>query len=170
MFNVRWVLLFGLLSIGFLSLAACGDGENNGGSDACGGCGCGGDPVDEAIIAEPDGWKANKGDMDDASLLAKGDELWADKSLSGGGAMSCKTCHSSATAQYEKRFAKPYPHEVKMAAKRSVTRKLTAAEMVQFCLVVPMKADPLKWDDEKLAALTRKVEEAQKEYKKAIDK
>ncbi|MEE9311415.1 MAG: hypothetical protein V3V10_03275 [Planctomycetota bacterium] len=45
-----------------------------------------------------------------------------------------------------------------------------AAEMVQFCLVVPMKADTLKWDDEKLAALTRKVEEAQKEYKKTIDK
>ncbi|MHC4840195.1 MAG: cytochrome c peroxidase [Planctomycetota bacterium] len=171
MFHSRLFVVLGLLAFCFIGLTACGESDRNEGSNACSasGCGsaCGGDAIDESKIGEPDGWKANAGDMDDAALLEKGKELWADKALSGDKNMACATCHSSATAGYGKGFAAPYPHKVTMAAGRGVARELTAAEMVQFCLVVPMKAESLKWDDVNLAALTRAVEEAQKEYKTA---
>lgn len=170
MFNVRWVVLFGLLSIGFLSLAACGDAVNNSGGDSnpCGGCGCE-SVVDEATITEPDGWKANKGDLDDAALLAKGLELWKDESLSTNG-KSCDSCHVNKTAAFAPSFATAYPHKINMASGKGVKREIKMSEIVQFCMVVPMAAKPLKWDDIKLAALTRAVEEKQKEYKKATEK
>ena len=157
-----------LLVLALLSLAAaCGGGKPANG--ACGGCGCGGE-VDAAKVTEPDGWKANTDGLSDADLLAKGLELWKDTSLSANGNSSCNSCHGTATAQYKESFAKPYPHEVAMAKEKSGKAKVTTAEMVQLCMVIPMANDPLAWDDVKLAALARAVEEKQKEYKEATGK
>jgi cytochrome c len=51
-------------------------------------------------------------------------------------------------------FLESYPHHVKMASKKAKLDSITAEGMVQFCMVVPMKNEPLPWDSEELAALT----------------
>ena len=42
--------------------------------------------------------------------------------------------------------------------------EVNAAEMVQFCMNVPMMSDPFPWDSRELAALTAYVEHIQAEY------
>ena len=90
-----------------------------------------------------------------AQLIALGAELWTDASLSGAGATSCGTCHTGdGTAMMNETFASPYPHFVQMGRDRAGMDELTAAEMVQLCMAIPMAADPLDYDSEELAALT----------------
>ena len=43
--------------------------------------------------------------------------------------------------------------------------EVNAAEMVQFCMLVPMGTDPLPWDSTELASLTAYVESIQSGYK-----
>lgn len=144
----------------------CGDmnpcGDNPcGASNPCGGAAAGG----ASAVQEPSGWTANTGGLGDAALLAKGDALWNDKSLSKGGTMACQTCHGT-DKMYKPSFAKAYPHEVAMAKKRLGLAQVSAAEMVQFCMVTPMKNAPLAWDSVELAALTRTVIERGNEFAK----
>jgi hypothetical protein len=42
---------------------------------------------------------------------------------------------------------------------------VNAAEMVQFCMLVPMQAEPLAWNSSELASLTAYVESIQGGYK-----
>jgi cytochrome c len=58
-------------------------------------------------------------------------------------------------------FSKPYPHYVAMPAQQAGLQKVNAAEMVQFCMAVPMMTDPFPWDSRELAALTAYVEKIQ---------
>ena len=58
-------------------------------------------------------------------------------------------------------FAEPYPHPVQMAKDRAGLDQVTAAEMVQLCMVIPMQAEPLDYGSIELAALTAYVEQLQ---------
>ena len=49
---------------------------------------------------------------------------------------------------------RPYPHRVAMAEQRAGVKEVTADEMVQFCMIVPMQAKPLGWSSRELAALS----------------
>jgi len=98
-----------------------------------------------------------------AGLLDEGEKLWNDKSLSTNG-VACSTCHVS-YGGFLPSFAKPYPHEVAMVKSMSGKPRVDAAEMVQFCMIQPMQADPLPWSSKQLAALTAYVEHLQTGFK-----
>ena len=95
-------------------------------------------------------------------LAARGTELWNDKSLSGSGTTSCGTCHTGdGTAMMNASFAEPYPHPVAMAKDRAGLEQVSAAEMVQLCMAIPMTAAPLDYGSIELAALSARVEQLQ---------
>jgi hypothetical protein len=88
-------------------------------------------------------------------LAVQGAALWNDKSLSGTGATSCSTCHSGdGTAMMNASFAEPYPHPVAMAKDRAGLDQVTAAEMVQLCMAIPMAAEPLDYGSVELGRAT----------------
>jgi cytochrome c len=97
-----------------------------------------------------------------AALLARGEKLWSDSSLSSNGA-ACATCHQGG-AQFQASFAQPYPHPVAMVKQMSGVPAVNAAEMVQFCMLQPMQAEPLPWGSVELAALTAYVENLQQSH------
>ncbi len=95
-------------------------------------------------------------------LVAMGQALWSDPSLSGTGVTSCSTCHTGGgTALMNPTFAQPYPHEVAMARERAGLEMVTAAEMVQLCMAIPMNADPFDYGAVELAALAAFVTDLQ---------
>ena len=108
--------------------------------------------IDSALIVRPKGSSAFEGDS--AALLAKGEQLWNDKSISKKGKTACSSCHKTDTKMFKKTFLEAYPHNVKMVNKKANLDSITTEGMVQFCMVVPMKNEPLGWDSEDLAALT----------------
>ncbi len=120
-------------------------------------------PVDFAVAAVRQGDRElNAHGMSWAELAELGKELWADASLSGAGATSCATCHTGdGTGMMNASFAEPYPHRVDMAKDRAGLDEVTAAEMVQLCMAIPMNAEPLDWESVELTALTAYVEELQ---------
>jgi len=130
-----------------------------GGMNPCNPCG-GGAMVDPDEFVKPAGMSMGGGDR--AALVAQGEELWNDTSLSTNGA-SCNTCHV-AGAQFQKSFSKPYPHKVAMVNQMSGVKEVDAAEMVQFCMLQPMQAEPLPWGSQELAALTAYTENMQQQY------
>lgn len=115
---------------------------------------------DAAELTQPDGWSLPEGDR--AALVARGAELFADDSLGETGS-SCSTCHTD-FENYNDTFLEPYPHQVAMGVNMFDMDEVTAAEMVQLCMVVPMGTDPLAWDSEELAALTAYVEDEQERF------
>jgi cytochrome c len=108
--------------------------------------------VDSALIVRPKGSSEFEGDQ--ATLLARGEQLWNDKSLSKKGKTACSSCHKTDTKMFKKTFLEAYPHNVKMVNKKANLDSITTEGMVQFCMVVPMKNEPLDWDSEELSALT----------------
>ena len=108
--------------------------------------------IDSALIVRPKGSSAFEGDS--AALLAKGEQLWNDKSISKKGKTACSSCHKTDTKMFKKTFLEAYPHNVKMVNKKANLDSITTEGMVQFCMVVPMKNEPLGWGSEDLAALT----------------
>lgn len=96
-----------------------------------------------------------------AQLVAMGERLWSDKKLSGPATTSCSTCHVNKYGMMNASFAEPYPHRVKMAKERAGLDQVTAAEMVQLCMVIPMQNDPLAWNSVELAALSEYVKSIQ---------
>ncbi len=122
--------------------------------------------IDSTLIVRPKGSSAFSGEA--ADLLAKGEQLWNDKSLSRKGNTACSSCHKTATRMFKKSFMDDYPHAVKMVGKKARLDTVTTEGMVQFCMVVPMKSQPLAWDSEDLAALTAYSEKVvQQNYIKA---
>jgi hypothetical protein len=115
--------------------------------------------IDAALVTQGDNALSSHG-MSNAELVAKGGELWNDKSLSSTGATACSSCHMD-YAMINASFAEPYPHPVKMAKERAGLDEVTAAEMVQLCMVIPMAAEPLDWGSLELAALSAHVEDLQ---------
>ena len=110
--------------------------------------------IDPAQVTRPEGVAMHEAPA--AELRARGAELFEDTSLSTN-EMACVTCHAD-FAQYGPNFAERYPHAVGMASNMAGLDQVTAAQMVQLCMMVPMAAQPLPWDGVELAALTAYVE------------
>ena len=131
-----------------------------GGKNPCNPCG-GAAKIDPKSFTRPAGGKSYKSNK--AELVKLGKKLWNDKSLGKSG-LACQTCHQQ-NRLFNASFAKPYPHPVKMAVQRAGLNSIELDEMVQFCMLVPMKAKILPWDSKKLAALTAYSAQIQKSYK-----
>ncbi len=125
-------------------------------------CGAAMQPIDAAKFTQPKGSDLAKG------KAKKGAKLWTDPSVSDNGSISCSTCHPAVGAgpyaMMNDSFGKSYPHKVKMAEERAGVKKVNAAEMVNFCMLVPMKSEPLAWDSKELADLAAYVESVQGDY------
>lgn len=121
-------------------------------------CAAGG-TIDAALVMQGSN-ALNAHGMSNAELVAMGGELWTDQSLSANGSTACSTCHVG-YAMINASFAEPYPHPVKMAKERAGLDEVTAAEMVQLCMVIPMASEPLDWGSQELAALSAYVEDIQ---------
>ncbi len=116
---------------------------------ACNPCNpCGGAAVKASMFKRPPGVSVPV----DPSLIAEGKRLWNDPGLSTNG-LSCNTCHQN-YASLNKTFAQPYPHWIAMPDQMAGAKTMYADEMVQFCMIVPMKSKPLPWNSRELAALT----------------
>jgi hypothetical protein len=126
-------------------------------------CAADGIPVPKkADFTRPKKTRPYRGDR--TELAALGRSLFADAKLSTN-EMSCNSCHSDFNG-YGVTFKKPYPHVVAMPKDVSGAQKVTAEQMVQFCLIRPMMAKPLPWSSKELAALTAYVEEQRKQFAK----
>lgn len=112
-------------------------------------------------VARPDGRASFAGAPE--RLLEVGTARHGDTSLSPIG-RSCNTCHLDEDS-YNATFNQPYPHYVRSVRLKTGLSRITAEEMVQFCMISAMKGNPLPWDSETLAALTTFVLER---HKKAL--
>ena len=120
--------------------------------------------VDPALVRRPAGTKLAEGAP--AALVKEGERLFMDPKLGSNG-MACESCHAGNNA-FMPTFAEPYPqHVVAMATAKGGVDTVHLDEMVQFCMVVPMKAKPLPWDSRELAALTAYTAERQKAFQAA---
>lgn len=124
----------------------------------CGANPCGGGQIDAARFQKPDGVSLASGNR--TELIAEGKKLWNDPKLGNSG-LSCANCHVQDYAMMNPTFAEPYPHYVAMPAQQGGAQEVSAAEMVNFCMIVPMAAEPLPWTSQQLAALTAYVESIQ---------
>lgn len=131
----------------------------------CNPCG-GGAQLNPQLIRQPKGTNV----ASSVKLIKEGERLFNDNKLGKSG-LSCATCHVQVDGgpygAMMSTFEKPYPHYVKMAQDKAGLKEVNAAEMVQFCMMVPMKADPLPWGSKDLAALTSYVLDVQKGFKKS---
>ena len=80
-------------------------------------------------------------DMD--GLARYSERLWKDTSLGTSG-KACATCHPDGALLKPE----PFPRLIKMAGDI-----LTLEQMINFCMVNPMKAKPLKWNSKEITAL-----------------
>ena len=154
------------LPTAFLTLAGCTGSadtaaDNPCAANPCAANPCGGGPsVDPALITQGD-QSLNAAGNSQAQLVAMGERLWGDASLSSAGTTACSTCHVGNYAMMMPTFANPYPHPVAMAKDKAGLDQVTTAEMVQLCMVVPMNSEPLEWNSVELAALSAYVESIQ---------
>ncbi len=118
---------------------------------------------DAADVTQPEGWALPEGDR--AALVARGAALFDDPSIgeSGAACTTCTTCHTD-FENYNDTFLQPYPHGVAMGQNMFAMDEVTAVEMVQLCMVVPMATEPYAWDSDDLAALTAYVEDEQERF------
>ncbi len=116
------------------------------------------------MVMRPAGSSLYPGDK--MQLVAEGKWLWEDKSLGTNG-LACNSCHIK-NGNLNKSFLKPYPHYVAMPHQRAGLKQVSADEMVQFCMIVPMAGKPLDWGSRKLAALTAYTEAVQKKFQAAV--
>lgn len=134
------------------------------GNNPCNPCGaknpcnpCGGASVEKEQFLQ--GSKPLSGKAD----VALGSRLWNDRTLGKTG-LACSSCHVGSYALMNPTFKQPYPHRVAMPYQQAGAEQVSAAEMVQFCMLVPMGAEPLAWDSDELASLAAYVESLQAGY------
>ncbi|PIP81220.1 MAG: hypothetical protein COW84_01030 [Gammaproteobacteria bacterium CG22_combo_CG10-13_8_21_14_all_40_8] len=117
--------------------------------------------IDPGKVTRPAGTVAFSADR--TELVAEGEKLWNNPNLGKSG-LACNTCHMGG-AQFKKTFKVAYPHKVAMSSSMAGLDKIDAEQMVQFCMLAPMKTEPLPWESKDLAALTAYVEDvAQPEF------
>ena len=80
-------------------------------------------------------------------VVARGARLWNDTSLGTAG-VSCASCHPNGALLN----SKPWPKHIKMTEDI-----VTLDQMINFCMMNPMKAKPLAWNSQKLTALAAYV-------------
>ncbi|MFC1749017.1 c-type cytochrome [Pseudomonadota bacterium] len=125
--------------------------------------------VDPKVYVRPEGTKLyTKSFFGKKKLIEEGEHLFNDTSL-GSNNLSCNNCHSTDDL-FNKSFATPYPHKVKMTTDRSGYNKpVSADEFVQFCIATPLAGKPLPWESRELGALTAYVKEVkQKNFMKTV--
>ncbi len=113
--------------------------------------------VDPQLVTRPA--DAPPFEADRTELVAAGEVLWKDANLGTSG-LACEGCHVNG-AQFKSTFKEAYPHKVAMAKSMADLESIDASQMVQFCMIVPMKAEPLPWSSRELAALTAYVEDVE---------
>ncbi|WP_228152583.1 MULTISPECIES: cytochrome-c peroxidase [Marinobacter] len=123
---------------------------------------CGAKPNPDAArkVTRPANYQPYEGNP--GKLMALGEQLFSDSSLSGNG-LSCASCHNDG-AGYNATFATAYPHAVAMARDMFGMASVHLDEMVQICMVQPMAAEPLDWSGESLAALTAYMGKVQAQF------
>lgn len=94
---------------------------------------------------------------DRSELVKYGGQLWNDPKLGNSG-LACQSCHMNG-AQFKPSFKVPYPHKVRMASGKAGLTEIDAEQMVQLCMKLPMKAEPLPWDSRELAALSAYIDD-----------
>jgi hypothetical protein len=109
---------------------------------------------------QPESWILPQGDR--AALVARGAGLFDDPSI-GESDCACSTSHMNFENDKD-RSGQPYPHGVAMDLAVFGMDDVTAAEMVQLCMVAPMATDTLFSDGDDLAALTSHVEDEQQRF------
>ena len=119
---------------------------------------CGGAAIDPKRFQQPRGARLASGSQ--SELTRRGEQLWNDEGLGKTG-LACASCHTNRYGLMKPSFDQAYPHYVEMPSQRAGVSQVSAAEMVQFCMIVPMADDPLPWNSQELAALTAYVEKIQ---------
>lgn len=119
---------------------------------------CAGSRIDAERFKQPKGSTLASGSH--SELVSRGQELWNDKGLGKSG-LACADCHTDRYGLMNDTFDEPYPHYVEMPAQRAGVSEVNAAEMVNFCMLVPMADEPLPWTSRELAALSAYVEKLQ---------
>ena len=79
--------------------------------------------------------------------ISYGEKLWKDPSL-GNSKLSCNTCHVDGKT-FNKTVILPYPHFVGMP--KDV---VSLDQMINFCMLNPMMADPLPYGSKEMTALS----------------
>ncbi|TDJ01712.1 MAG: hypothetical protein E2O73_03760, partial [Deltaproteobacteria bacterium] len=143
------------------ALNPCGGKAVTGPMNPCGGNPCGAKTLDASRFRQPAGVRLAGGRR--TALVAQGKELWNDRSLGKSG-LACASCHIDNYSLMQPTFAKPYPHYVAMPHQQAGVKQVNTAEMVQFCMLVPMLDEPLDWNSKELASLTAYVESIQSGY------
>ena len=85
-------------------------------------------------------------DMD--KLIEYSEKLWKDPKLGKSG-KSCSSCHPDGALLKPE----PFPRFIKMTGDI-----LTLEQMINFCMINPMKAEPLKWNSKELTALAMYIQ------------
>jgi cytochrome c len=118
--------------------------------------------------------EGEKSEINPAAKLAKsienGKKLFNDKSLGTSG-MTCNSCHIDGGTKEGKMGDMVVPAWDNLAAKypkyfMMAKRVMTLDQVVQFCVVNPLKGKALAWDDQKLTDLTAYVASVKKVEKK----
>lgn len=122
--------------------------------------------MDRNLILRPKGTKLFHGDA--AQLVKQGEALFKSTKLSTNG-LSCQSCHSD-NQNFSASFSKAYPHKVAMVEEKAGLAQVDLDETIQFCMVNPMQAKPLRWDSRELAALTAYNAALQKVYRAEFTK
>jgi cytochrome c len=99
-----------------------------------------------------------KGFKNQAKAIKAGKILWGDTKLGTSG-LSCNSCHANGM-QLNLDKVGPFPHYVAMP--KDV---VTLDQMINYCMVNPMKAEPLPWDSRELTAMAAYYQDIVKRYK-----
>ncbi len=100
-----------------------------------------------------------KGIKSQKVAIKMGKRLWNDTKLGNSG-LSCNSCHAGGT-QLNLDKVGPFPHHVKMP-----NDVVTLDQMINYCMINPMKAKPLPWDSRELTAMAAYYQDIVKQYKK----
>ena len=117
---------------------------------------CGGKMKVKSIRDKGQGFSS----LDEA--VSYGEKLWKDPSL-GNSKLSCNTCHADGKS-FNKSAVLPYPHFVNMP-----NDVVSLDQMINFCMLNPMKADPLPYGSKEMTALSAYFQNvALKEAKRTV--
>jgi cytochrome c len=95
---------------------------------------------------------------DQAALIAWGKKLWNDPKLGNSG-LACQSCHiNNALLNLDK--VGPFPHYVKMP-----NDIVTLDQMINFCMINPMKTEPLDPNSLTMTALASYYQQIVADYK-----
>lgn len=100
-----------------------------------------------------------KGIKSQKVAIKMGKRLWNDTKLGNSG-LNCNSCHTGGM-QLNLDKVGPFPHYVKMP-----NDVLTLDQMINYCMINPMKAKPLPWDSRELTAMAAYYQDIVKRYKK----